>query len=84
MKLIRYQTTPFYTPASYPSLLDEMDRLFDVAFPALSSLQRGQRLRLAGPVPGGPLPGQERLHGARRAARLPQGRPQPRPRRRAS
>jgi HSP20 family protein len=40
MKLIRYQTSPLYTPAvSYPSLRDEMDRLFDVAFPALSSLQ---------------------------------------------
>jgi HSP20 family protein len=40
MKLIRYQTSPRYTPAlSYPSLRDEMDRLFDVAFPALSSLQ---------------------------------------------
>jgi len=40
MKLIRYQTSPRYTPAvSYPGLRDEMDRLFDVAFPALSSLQ---------------------------------------------
>ena len=40
MKLIRYQTSPRYTPSlSYPSLRDEMDRLFDVAFPALSSLQ---------------------------------------------
>ena len=40
MKLIRYQTSPRYTPAlSYPNLRDEMDRLFDVAFPALSSLQ---------------------------------------------
>jgi HSP20 family protein len=37
---MRYQTSPLYTPAaSYPSLRDEMDRLFDVAFPALSSLQ---------------------------------------------
>ena len=42
MKLIRYQTSPLFTPASsYPTLRDEMDRLFDVAFPALSSLQRG-------------------------------------------
>jgi HSP20 family molecular chaperone IbpA len=42
MKFIRYQTTPLYTPSvSYPTLRDEMDRLFDVAFPALSSLQRG-------------------------------------------
>ena len=41
MKLIRYQASPRYTPAlSYPSLRDEMDRLFDVAFPAFSSLQR--------------------------------------------
>jgi HSP20 family protein len=41
MKIIRYQNTPLYTPAlSYPGLRDEMDRLFDVAFPALSSFQR--------------------------------------------
>ncbi len=41
MKLIRYQTSPLYTPSlSYPTLRDEMDRLFDVAFPALSSFQR--------------------------------------------
>ncbi len=40
MRLIRYQT-PTYNPATYPSLLDEMDRLFDAAFPALSSFQRG-------------------------------------------
>jgi len=41
MKLMRYQTVPFYNPAaSFPGLRDEMDRLFDVAFPALSSLQR--------------------------------------------
>lgn len=39
MKLIRYHNSPLYAPASYPSLRDEMDRLFDVAFPALSSLQ---------------------------------------------
>jgi len=40
MKLIRYQTSPSYIPSlSYPILRDEMDRLFDVAFPALSSLQ---------------------------------------------
>lgn len=42
MKLIRYQTTPLFSPAAnFPTLRDEMDRLFDVAFPALSSLQRG-------------------------------------------
>ena len=41
MKLIRYQTSPLYAPATHPSLLDEMDRLFDVAFPALSSFHRG-------------------------------------------
>ncbi|MCE0485074.1 MAG: Hsp20/alpha crystallin family protein [Methylacidiphilales bacterium] len=41
MKLIRYQNTPLYNPiSSYTSLRDEMDRLFDVAFPALSSLQQ--------------------------------------------
>ena len=42
MKLIRYQTSPLFSPAAnFPTLRDEMDRLFDVAFPALSSLQRG-------------------------------------------
>lgn len=41
MKLIRYQDSPVYNPsASFTTLRDEMDRLFDVAFPALSSLQR--------------------------------------------
>ena len=41
MKFIRYQNSPLYNPAnSYTGLRDEMDRLFDVAFPALSSLQR--------------------------------------------
>ena len=41
MKLIRYQTSPLFTPAAnYPTLRDEMDRLFDAAFPTLSSLQR--------------------------------------------
>lgn len=41
MKLIRYQNSPIYDPISgFTSLRDEMDRLFDVAFPALSSLQR--------------------------------------------
>ncbi|HUB67474.1 MAG TPA: Hsp20/alpha crystallin family protein [Candidatus Methylacidiphilales bacterium] len=41
MKLIRYQTTPLLSPAdSFTRLRDEMDRLFDVAFPAFSSLQR--------------------------------------------
>jgi HSP20 family protein len=32
MRLIRY-TTPTYNPAAHPSLLDEMDRLFEAAFP---------------------------------------------------
>ncbi len=40
MKLVRYQTSPLFTQSTYPTLRDEMDRLFDVAFPALSSLQR--------------------------------------------
>lgn len=41
MKIMRYQTLPLFNPAaSFPSLRDEMDRLFDVAFPAPSSLQR--------------------------------------------
>ena len=41
MKIIRYQNSPCYNPASsFTSLRDEMDRLFDAAFPALSSLQR--------------------------------------------
>ena len=51
MKLIRYQTSPLYAPASNPSLLDEMDRLFDVAFPALSSFQRGTGFDLQGQFP---------------------------------
>jgi HSP20 family protein len=43
MKLIRYQTSPLYVPSvSYPNLRDEMDRLFDAAFPALSSLQHNR------------------------------------------
>ena len=50
MRLVRYQT-PTYTPSNYPSLLDEMDRLFDAAFPALSSLQRGNRFDAAGQFP---------------------------------
>ena len=50
MKLIRYQT-PSYTPANYPSLLDEMDRLFDVAFPALSSFHRGNGTEWQGQFP---------------------------------
>ena len=46
MRIIRYQNTPFYTPSlNYPGLRDEMDRLFDVAFPALSSLQRERTFR---------------------------------------
>jgi HSP20 family protein len=40
MRIIRYQNSPLYNPASNFSLRDEMDRLFDAAFPALSSLQR--------------------------------------------
>jgi HSP20 family protein len=52
MKLIRYQTTPSYVPTfNYPNLRDEMDRLFDVAFPALSSLQRGAFRDLDGEFP---------------------------------
>ena len=38
MKLIRYQTSPLFTPSRYPTLGDEMDRLFEIAFPALGSL----------------------------------------------
>ena len=42
MKLIRYQTAPLYTPSrNYPSLRDEVDRLFDAAFPALTTLHNG-------------------------------------------
>src|ERR1700761_1087564 len=37
MRLIRYQTQPRYTPSHYPSLLNEMDRLFDAFFPSLNS-----------------------------------------------
>jgi len=45
MKLIRYQKLPLYNPiTSFTGLRDEMDRLFDVAFPALSSLQRDRFL----------------------------------------
>jgi HSP20 family protein len=41
MRLIRYQESPLFSPArSFTDLRDEMDRLFDAAFPALSSLQR--------------------------------------------
>ena len=50
MKLIRYQT-PVYTPSNYPSLLDEMDRLFDAAFPALSSFHRGNGFDWQGQFP---------------------------------
>ncbi len=49
MRLIRY--TPAFTPSSYPTLLDEMDRLFDAAFPALSSFQRGNGLDWQGQFP---------------------------------
>jgi HSP20 family protein len=38
MKIIRYHNSPGFSPAaSYPTLRDEMDRLFDVAFPPLNS-----------------------------------------------
>jgi HSP20 family protein len=41
MRIIRYQNSPVFSPAGhFPSLREEMDRLFDVAFPTLSSLQR--------------------------------------------
>jgi HSP20 family protein len=39
MRIIRYKT-PTYTPAKYPTLLDEMDRLFEAAFPALGPFER--------------------------------------------
>jgi HSP20 family protein len=39
MRIIRYHNSPIYSPArNFPALRDEMDRLFDVAFPALSSV----------------------------------------------
>ncbi len=42
MKIVRYQNSPLFNPStSYSTLRNEMDRLFDVAFPALSTLQRG-------------------------------------------
>jgi HSP20 family protein len=42
MKFIRYQTSPLFNPSvHFPGLRDEMDRLFDAAFPTLSSLQNG-------------------------------------------
>ena len=50
MRLIRYQT-PANVPANYPSLLDEMDRLFDAAFPALSSFHRGNGTDLEAQFP---------------------------------
>ncbi len=50
MRLVRYQT-PTYTPSNYPSLLDEMDRLFDAAFPAISNLQRGSGAEWQGQFP---------------------------------
>jgi HSP20 family protein len=41
MKIIRYQNSPLFSPANnFTALRDEMDRLFDVACPALSTLQR--------------------------------------------
>jgi HSP20 family protein len=51
MNIIRYQKSPLYTPSSYPNLLDEMDRLFDAAFPALSSFQRGNGFSGSGQFP---------------------------------
>ena len=38
MRFIRYNT-PTYTPAKYPTLLDEMDRLFEAAFPPLGPFE---------------------------------------------
>jgi HSP20 family protein len=39
MRIIRYHNSPVYSPAgNFPTLRDEMDRLFDVAFPTLSSV----------------------------------------------
>jgi HSP20 family protein len=39
MRIIRYHNSPVYSPAgNFPALRDEMDRLFDVAFPTLSSV----------------------------------------------
>ena len=41
MKLTRYHNSPLYNPSTnYSNLRDEMDRLFEVAFPALSTFQR--------------------------------------------
>ncbi len=46
MKIIRYQQAPlFHTAGNFISLREEMDRLFDAAFPALSSLQRDGSFR---------------------------------------
>lgn len=40
MKLIRYQTSPLYTARnSSPTLGDELDRIFEAAFPALTYTQ---------------------------------------------
>jgi HSP20 family protein len=38
MRLIRY--TPKYTASRYPTLLDEIDRLFETAFPVPSTVPR--------------------------------------------
>jgi HSP20 family protein len=52
MRIIRYQQSPLYTPAhSFTDLREEMDRLFESAFPALSSLQREGGLGLGGDFP---------------------------------
>jgi HSP20 family protein len=43
MKIIRYHNSPVFSPSvNYPSLREEMDRLFDVAFTAPSSLQNSR------------------------------------------
>ena len=39
MRIIRYHNSPVYSPTGhFPALRDEMDRLFEVAFPALTSV----------------------------------------------
>lgn len=51
MQLIRYQKKPLYDPAvSFGSLREEMDRLFDLAFPALGTFQRNFGWNEAFPV----------------------------------
>ncbi len=44
MQIIRYQNSPYFSPASnFTTLRDEMDRLFDAAFPAPNAIRREQR-----------------------------------------